>query len=769
MAGIKGMATPNDLKQSAEPTFPISEMPAPAQNMSQVPVQQAQAKPSLDEIFADEQQRPSLDEIFAESSAPAPSEFAVNLPTSEQRFGASAGDLLQGLANPIYALGKMASGGFGELPARARAALQVTDKEIKQSLELSFGKDNVRGSGDSVEYKGKDGKWRVWDAGLTVEDFTVDQLRPVIEEAPAAAATLAASVPAFATAVGTGGLGIPLAGLQLAGARAGGAVAGQAVADWMQSLTGVTRDEERSAVLEYGLSAVLAPVAGFAGDWVTKKIAARALKNQALPLMSPAQLFKDEIGSAKEALDVIKQYGGMENIPGTNTPITLAQLNPSNPIAVEITKEASSLNKFKQAQEFVSQSFDNASKNFLKMIGMSDDINKTGQKFTDYVAESLKQEGQIIGDVRSLLVDQAGNAELPIPKLKNKVETFARDLGFNLTGENNPAQIVQGLVDNGYKQANAEVLVKKVNKMLESVSSKEGRLTAKELLGSYEELNGMYRNLVRGGSEMTPLFKQKVGEFRRFFADELIDKAGVLADKPTQTKYVNSLARYKELTEAGDEFAALLDKNNVASSSLSKSIFSKGANALDTANAAKTLLKDRPDLFGEIGGSYLQDLTAKNTKNGKINWQAVFKETNDPQLKEVMNIVFGENHAAAFKSFKKISDTIEAGKVTFDNPLDRANLTKDLVAAVKNAVYGLKAILGVFSETGPGKAFAQSVNDVGIEEFIKTAPKDVKPLLVQSLDQFLNATKVTAYPVATYVGRTGKEMSRQEANRKNEK
>lgn len=754
MAGVKGMGSPEDVQTAqAEPVFTAPAAPAPA--MSQSP----QRKP-LDQIFGQAPARKPLDQIF---KAQPQSEYSSDPGSFEQRFGVSGEDMM---INPVYAIGKAAFNGFGELPSRAKAALQVTNKELKQSLQQSFGVDNVRGSGDSIDYRGKDGKWRTWDNGITVEDFTVDMIRPVIEEAPATAATALAAVPAVASTVGTGGAAAPLSGLGLIAARSAGAVAGQGLADFLQSLTGVERDEDRSAALEYGLSAVLAPASGAVGDWVTKKIAARAIAKKTANLMTPENLFKEEIQGTKEALQVVQQYGGLENIPGTGTPITLSQLNPSNPDALKITKEASSMTGFQQAQELVSQNFDRAAKTFLNILGMSDNPS-TAKTFQKAVETMTEKEGKIIGEVRDLLVDQAGPAELPIPKLKAGVENFAKEIGFNLNGENNLKGLVNNLFENGYKKSDATRLVIQVNKMLEMVNEKEGRATAQELLDAYGKMNTFYRQIVRGGSEITPLLQQKVGEFRKLFAQELVDKASVIADSATQSKYTKSLARYKELVESGDEFAKLLDKNSFSSYALSKSVFSGGANAVDTANAAKILLKERPELLAEVGGSFLQDLAAQNTNAGIVNWPSVFKELDSPKYKAVMPIIFGDNWAKAFSSFKRVAETIEKGSVNFKNPVDQASIMKDMAASVKNYVYLLKSGLGLFKETASGKAFAQAVSEVGIDEFIKTAPKDAKPILTEALDQFLQGTKVSAYPMATYVGRTGKRVSKERADDKN--
>jgi hypothetical protein len=657
---------------------------------------------------------------------------------------------------------------IGELPSRAKAALQVTDKEIKSSLESSFGKNNVRSKDGDTEYRGKDGKWRVWDAGTTAEDFTVDLIRPVIEEAPALAATVAAGIPAVAATIGSGGTLAAPSALGVAAARSGGALVGQGLADWLQSMTGVARDEDRSALLEYGLSAVLAPVSGAAADWATKKIAQKAAQSAAKKVLAPDVLYKSEIEGIKEGLDTVKKLGGLENIPGTDTPVMLSQLNPSNPIARDITKQASELPGFIQAQEQISQGFEDSSKAFLSTLGnINPEKTGTGQEFKNYVKSAIKEEGQVIGKLRDIVKTESGNAELPIPNLKKGVEGFAESLGFKINGQNEISNIKNFLVDeSGYSKQAAEVLTNKTSKLLEKVTNKEGRMTAPELLGAYEELNGLYRNVISGGSETSPLFRQKVGELRRLVADELSDKVAVIGGEGAGNKYASSLKRYKELVEAGDEFSSLLEKDALASHSLSKAIFSKGANGLDTANAAKVLLKDRPDLLNDVKGSYIQDVLAStfDDVSQKTDWGKFYKKVLAPENKEVLDVMFGPEAKEGLKAYQLVGQAIQKGSIGAPGSSQRASFVKDL-ARSSSVLDAAKKGGELLFQADPEKALAEIISKEGIDNFLKTAPKQSRPVLKRALtglgDLSLRAAQVSQVPA----GRIGKEKSRQDANK----
>lgn len=772
MAGVQGMGSPNkamkvDQASDMNMDIPVQAMAVPS-SQTQMPTQEAPpARPSLDEIFgsAEPAAKPSLDEIFgAPQPAPAPEEFSTDLPSNEDRFGVLAGKsgLLKAALDPIGTIrrGLTEDQGFGELPARARASFQVTDKEIQKSLELDFGKENVRKKDGDIEYKGKDGKWRVWDDGITVEDFTVDQLRPVIEETPASVATYL-----------TAPLAIPTGGAATAAARAAGGFVGQGVGDLMQKLTGVERDEDRSALLEYGLSTVLAPAAGAMADYATKSIAKKAAAVEAKKLMSPDQLYKEEIAGIKEGLEKVKELGGMENLPGTNTPVMLYHLNPSNNDARQLTEAASKLNGYAQMEEHLVQGFDKSSRNFLETLGnINPDNMASGQKFKSYVEEAIKKEGQAIGAVRQGLIDAAGNGELPVPKLKSKVEAFASELGFKIGGETNIPGLKSYLVDEmGYSRQAADLVINKTNKMLEKVTNKEGRMTAKELVGAYEEMNGLYKNIMAGGQETSPLLRQKIGEFRRFFADELVDKSEVIIGKEAKSSYLSNLKNYKDLVTASDEFSGLLDKNNLASHSLSKAIFSKGSSGLDAAESAKTLLKDRPDLLNDVKGSFIQETIAKSqNKLGKTDWVKFNKTVNNPELKPVIESMFGKDAAAGFKAYETVAQAIENGNVGAANSPSRALFLKNMALSGNSVLAAGNAAMESLKQVDADSAFMQIVSKEGIDNFIKTAPKNSKPFLKQILSGMQTLAQRSAQVGQIPIRRTGKNMSKEGANQKNQ-
>lgn len=749
MAGVAGMGSPSKV-EIPQPEAP--QAPEPVAQMQAMP----SAKPSLDEIFnapADQQEqaRPSLDEIF----------------------GATAVAPVYNGAEPVTTDLPSVSDRIGEIPSRAKASFAVTDKELLASLKQSFGDKNVRkgeGYNPDIEYRGSDGKWRVWDAGTTVEDFTVDLARPILEEIPASAATIASGIPAVGAALASGGVALPASAAGVAAARAGGALVGQGLGDLAQKALGIPYDQNRSAALEYGLSAALAPLSGALADFATKKIAARAAASRSIKLLPPEELYKTEVSGIREALDKVKELGGMDNIPGTDTPVMLSHLNPSNKNALELTKSASALNGFKQVQEQITQGFQDASKTFLKTLGNIDTEKATGQEFKNYVQSAIKQEGEAIGKVRDGLIDAAGNGELPVPNLKNKVESFAKDIGFNIDGSTDVSKLKGYLVDEaGYSKQAAEVIVNKTNRMLEKVTNKEGRMTAQELVGAYEEMNGLYKNILKGGSETSPLFRQKVGEMRRFFADELIDKTEVVLDPAAKKSYQASLSRFKELMDSSDEFSKLLDKDALASSSLSKAIFSKGVDGLDTANATKVLLKDRPDLLDDVKGSYLKDIMAEsfNEASQKIDWVKFNKKLLDPKSKEVMNAMFGKEGIDGIKAFQTVAQAIEKGDVPAAGSPNRVTFLKNMALSFKSMLATGNAGAELIKQVDSSDALAQIISKEGIDNFLKNAPKDSKPLLKSVLTGAVAAAQRSAQVSEVPIRRAGKNFSKDRANELN--
>lgn len=764
MAGTKGMASPNKI-QPIDPTiFTPQGVAIPQSSVQLEPTGEIDYEALANEVAGGQQiasySQPT-DEIDYESLA----NEVAGATQIEQSVSATVDDFTQEQPSIMNRI--------GELPARAKASFQVSDKEIKTSLEQSFGKENVRTRNNSTEYKGKDNKWRVWDAGITAEDFTVDLIRPVIEEVPASLATLAASVPAVASMMASGGITAPASVAGVALARSGGALAGQATADFLQSMTGVPRDKDRSAVLEYGLTAVLAPVSGMMSDYATKTIAKNAAKSGTRKLIEPNVLYKEQIESTKQALDEVKKLGGLENLPGTNTPVMLYHLNPSNQTARELTEKASHLKGYDQMEQHLIQNFENSSQSFIKTLGNVNPENmKSGQEFKNYVEETIAKEGALIGDFRKSFKKEAGDVALKIPNMSKKVEDFAVNIGFDKVSSKGSKdfkkQWAEILVNDGYNKQAANIITDKTDKVLTKVINSDGSIKADELLGMYEELNGVYRNLAKRGADADPLFKSKIGELRRIVTDQLNESVGEVTGGDVGKKYMKSLAEFSELSKAGDEFSGLLEKNMVASHSLSKAIFGKGSNALDTAEAAKVLLKDRPDLIDDVKGSFLLDTMSKSVnKYGKTDWIKFNKTILDPELQPVVKSIFGEKAIEGFKSYQTVARAIENGNVGASNSADRALFLKNLSTAGKSVVTASNAGLEAIRQITADNSFAEIITKEGIDNFLKTAPKDSKPFLKKILSGFQNLALRGAQVSDIPFRRLGKQESKENANEVN--
>lgn len=751
MAGVTGMGSPS---QVLPPQDELNITPPDGMHFEAPTGQYVDSpRPSLDEIFSQQSApiastgvKPSLDEIFG--NAPKPEEFSQE---------------------PIGMMEEL-----GNFPARAKAAMQVTDKELQTSLEQSFGKDRVRKRNDSIEWKSdQDGKWRVWDAGTEISDFTTDLIRPIIEEVPASAATIAAGIPAVAATLASGGVALPVSATGVALARSGGALVGQGMADFLQSLTGVPRDEDRSALLEYGLSAVLAPAAGALGDYATKKIAQKAAMGSR-KLLSPNDLYKEEITGIKESLAKVKELGGMENIPGTDTPLILSQMNPSNPVARELTEKASSLHGFKQAQEQISQGFSDSSLAFTRALGnVNPESMTTGKQFKNYVEETIAKEGALIGEVRKSFKEEAGDVALRIPDMAKRVEDFATSVGFDKVQSKGSAdfkkQWVETLVSDGYNKQAASVIAEKTDKVLTAAVNSNGRMKADKLLGMYEELNGVYRNLAKRGMDADPLFKSKIGELRRIVTDQLNESITEVAGGDVGKGYMKSLAKYSELANAGDEFAGLLDKNNLASHSLSKAIFNKGANGLDTLEAAKVLLRDRPDLMSEVKGNFLLNAMSDSLNDvNKVDWVKFNKKVQSIGP-EMLESAFGKAGIEGLKAYEVVGKAIQAGEVGASNSPSRALLLKNMALASKSVLTAGNAGLELIKQSDADGAFAEIIAKEGIDNFLKTAPKDSKPILKQILSGFQQAALRTSQVSPIPIRRTGKGMSKESADEKNKR
>lgn len=725
MAGVKGMASPNQVK----PVSPELNIEVPEGMSFQSPT----------DSYVENQPQGEFDyDAWAASQ--------VNEPSAADSFDYDswANEQVQE-TEPL--------GFIAEPLARMKSSFAITDKELKQSLEQSYGKQNVREKDGVIEYRnGTKGDWAEWDAGFEPVGDVLDFTRSVVEEVPATAATALAAIPAVAATIGTGGAAAAPSAAAVAAARSAGAVVGQGLGDAVQALLGIERDPERNAALEYGLTAALSPIAGLAGDYATKKLAQRS--SQQVKLLAPKDLFKNEIGNVTESVDFLKSQGLLNNIPGTDTPVILSQLNPSNPQAQMIAKKASKLPQFNQMLEQQAQEIESGMMSYIKGLGnVLGEAPETGTKFKNLVAENIKREGKLIGDARKMLVDQAGNAELPIPKLKSKVEQYASELGFKVGNETDLKNLKGFLVEEqGFGKQAADLIVNKTNKLLEKVTNKNGRMTADELVGAYTELNGVYRNLAERGMDADPLFKRKIGELRRFLADEVTDKVGVIADPAAKSAYVNNLAEYKTLVEAADEFSTLFKNEKIASHSLSKAIFDKGKNGLDTLEAAKVLLKDSPEVFDQVKGNYLKEVRAKhfNSVTGKTNWNSFLKDVNGLG-DEMIESAFGSNAKEGLKHWSTFMKSVEEGLPNLEKPQEKAKLAKNMLLSLVSKFTAASTMVGELIDLDVDKQLAQAISRDGIESFLATVPKQQKGLVKSVLEGVQKGTlkTATALPLAT--------------------
>jgi hypothetical protein len=729
MAGIKGMANPEQVK----PVSPELNIQAPEGMRFSSPQDQYVDGSDVD-----------IDSLVAEFEGGVQAQSINQQPAQDIDIDSLMSEFEQ-QTEPM--------GFLGEAAARAKSSFAITQKELKQSLEDSYGKQNVRQVGEDLQYRnGTKGDWQTWDAGFEPVGDVLDFTRSVVEEVPASAATALAAIPAVATAIGTGGAGVPLAAGQIAAARSAGGVVGQALGDAVQALVGIERDPERSAAVEYSLTAALSPIAGAIGDFATKKLAQRT--SQQAKLLAPKDLFKSEVVNISESVDFLKNQGMLQNIPGTDTPLILSQLNPSNASAQMVAQKASKLPQFRQALEEQAQGIENGLQGFIRGLGnVLGETPETGTKFKNLVVENIKREGKLIGDARKLLVDQAGNAELPVPKLKKAVENYASELGFKVGGQNDLKAMKDFLVEEqGFSKQAADLITNKTSKMLERVTNKEGRMTAEELMGAYVELNGAYRNVVERGMDADPLFRRKLGELRRFIADEITEKVGVIADPVAKSKYVNSLAEYKQLVEAADEFKSLFKNEKIASHSLSKAIFDKGKGGLDNLEAAKVLLKDSPELFDEVKGNYLKEIRAKhfNSATGKTNWNGFLKDVNSLGP-EMIDSAFGSNAKEGLKHWTTVMKAVEEGLPNLENPKEKAKLVKDLVLSAKSKVAAANTAVSEILDLDTQKYLAQAISRDGIESFLATVPKDQKSLVRSILEGVQKGAQASAIalPAAT--------------------
>lgn len=747
MAGFAGMGNPQAIQSDIPQSQPVQAMPVQtpvADQAAQTPP--PPAKPSLDDIFgAQASQKPSLDDIFGGSE----------MDTSDVRGQGTLESLKQQAA---------------QFPQRLKASFAVTDKEKQASLEGSYGKDNVKKIDGDLYYRSSDtgNKWRSFEAKgklETIGDIAQKLGRPAVEAVGTSMGTAAGLAAAGGEAIAapeTAGASLAAIPSTIVASRAAGGAFGLATADAIQQALGIPIDKDRNRALEYGVAATLNPIAGKLGDYVSGKIDAKAAATQAEKLMPPEQLFSKEVQGLADDSKFLQDKGLLTNIPGTDTPLMLHQLNPSNEGAQAIAKTAAMNPQFQQFSELQQQGFDKASHEFMNGVAKltSENID-SAKSFVDYTKALHKADGEFIGSIRDNLIKASGDGELPVPKLSGQLKDISSKLGFSYDATSKTPSIpsVQELVEKGFEAKDAEVLVSKIGKLNQTLINSSDRLPADKLIGAYNEWNGLYGNLVTKGQNVDPLYKSVVGQVRRGIRDEIVDKAGTILSPADQAKYSEKLAQFSQNSAAQDQLARLLDKDQVSSYNFAKSIFSKGANSLSDIAAAKTLTANNPEIWNTLVGQKVGDVMAQHydSVTRTTNWAKVYGDL-QKLGPEVVKQMFNTDDMKSLQAMTNVAKTIENSSATSYTPQAKISLIKNIMLSPFSKFARANVAASLISQVDKDKALAQVLTKNGIDDFLKGAPSSNKPVLKRIFNTYLNMQNKTGTLGGQVIMQGGREL-----------
>lgn len=786
MAGIQGMGTPQGIQNPVAadvpqpppvpPAMPAQATPAKPQFLpgDELPAEQAQAAPAqdpFDEIYnqhmpASAATQPTADPFDAIYSQHVKGSFAQAQAEASAQPDPRTGDF----GNFIHALGRDRNATqelaaslaqqWHQGGARLEFGFADSDKQRQKVLEKFYGTDNVMHKGEQWLVKQNGEKWQNFKGkGLELIGDAADSVSTGIEQGIQQAATgfgLAAAGVETAT-----GAGVAVAPFTVAGMRAAGGVAGHGARQFIKhSVFNIPEDEHKSQLQGYIAAGLLAPIALAMSDKFGQAAAARLAANELTPIKAPIEGFKSEVENITTAAKNMQEAGFLENIPGTDTPLALHQLNPSNPVAKAIAVEANKLPQLNQAMVEQQENFGKTANKFLASIANMGETSNVAEDFTTHVKDIRKIEGKFIDDIRSAAHEEAGNSRVGVPKLIQNVDAMAQDLGYLHQGDKISPPGIQDLVDQGYSESSAKLLTSKMNRvqkvLQEAVANDNGKISLDQLAGLYNDLNTTYGNLIDKGINGDSLLNGKVGQLRAIIRDEYTDK--LVAYHPEgniRDLYQAKLNKFRSIAQATDQLKNVL-KDETSAYNMTKRIFADGAER--ERAAVKTMLQDKPEMWQNLVAQHLRDIKAANynpvtdsTNWGKFTTQVTGKNTTK------LEDMFGADAAKQFKAFTTVAKAIEEGNVGSYTPAQKVSFLKDLALSPFSHYAKANILVKLLGEADATGALKQVLTKDGIDNFLKYAPPNKRGLLTTMLTPLIQGNN-------TITNATGADPAKQLMN-----
>lgn len=729
MAGFSGMGTP----QSLAPSVPESpDLLNQALSVQLPPAQPAEpdrspASSDMDALFAQHggEVAPApaneLDALFAQHGG-------SDLTDAEAQAQADAAEQSFTDTNSLFSPEGLSAQLSDTIP-RVKAGFAKTAAEKQQVLEQTYGADNVRKTKDGFLVK-KNGKFVNFDKKtFELINDVVGEGRSIIEGAGAAlGGGVAAGLAGLETAAtaGAGGLAAPAI---IAAGGAAGAGLGTNVADAIQAGLGINRDPERSRVGETALAAGLGGLFSGTGAFIEQKLAGRAAAQKLSGVLAPEvnanAAAQDAVEVATRLRDEHKLIG---NIPGTDTPILPSQ---ANLLSGEAQANAQKLAKDKTYQgavlktgQMVADGFQKVADGFANLSGSKSGL---GEKFISGAETITKAEGKLIGDYEAQAIKSAGNKEIEVKALADKVREIGTELGMVVKDNKLVVPSVEELTQQGFSERGAKILQSNLVSLEGKLYNKEALLTPNEIKGLYKQWSGLLNNtedLKRAGDGSY----RYLAQIKRAITDTHLDAIGQNLEGTAANDFLASRAQYGALKDAAGKLSSLLDKDEVTANALAKGLFNKSAASLDKIRAAKTLVENQdPAIWKDIVGQHFADVVAKHTTPATVknpiatNWTQVKKEF-ESLGPEVLAEIIPPKNKQAFDDILKYGSNVFQGSSGVSTESEKGALMK-VISGLSKFLSPKDMGIAILSKIDGSQSLLKTISKEGVDAVTKNVPK----------------------------------------------
>jgi hypothetical protein len=630
-----------------------------------------------------------------------------------------------------------------DVPLRVQANLAKDPASVKLTLEKRLGTGNV---------KQKDGKFFIKQPGdkafreldpstfEVVNDLYSDFYREYIQTMGGVAGGVA---------------GAPLGPMGIvAGAGLGAAAATAAVDGAAESFGGVVPAEQKGVVQKTGeaLMEGAAYTAGEgAGNFFAAKFAARRLrldKIRKLEEVAPVDKLTEGVKSNLETL------ADLRNMGLNNTTIPANQIIPGMPeaelAALSVAKEPAFIQAQKEATESIGQTVLDLTETAagLTKKGRLNQVIREGVPLENAVNASeinglfnsvRKAEGAVLGDFRKMAKDTAKKTPLPSPQTSQAVKDIFESVGVKMKEgklvfpkEDDLIQIVgsKDLVA-GFKGD----LIRLNNKLM------KGGLTIDDMLNESQFMGAKNETARRIGG----VYKNAIGKVSSALRTDSREAMPMVLKPDDALLYAEKMKRFGSISKSMDQLEGYL-RDDIGMNTFAKGLVNKGKEGLANLRSAKEfLLQEKPDLYENLIGQYMEELALKHRNPGKVsgfNAEGMRKELaglGSEYLDELFPARGGVNKNLVLRSFDLAEQVENAAIKGSDKQLEEK--LKQHFGGLSYWTRGLSAVQALTKFTAKNDRILKVISREGVESFLTQVPKKNKTAMRNILNEVLTQAR----------------------------